>query len=94
MIELNEKIIWSHKEIGQNRFKKWLQQSRDWSLSRNRNFGTPIPIWKTDDGKETIVIGSIKELIELSNTNTNTNINININTNTNTDTDTKTKTKN
>lgn len=66
MIELNDKIIWSRPEIGQNRFKNWLEQTIDWALSRNRNFGTPIPLWQTDDGEETIVIGSIQELMELA----------------------------
>lgn len=67
MIELNDTISWAREEIGQNRFKKWLEQTRDWSLSRNRNFGTPIPIWQTEDGDETIVIGSIEELVKLGN---------------------------
>lgn len=66
MIELNDKIYWARPEIGQFRFKNWLEQTRDWSLSRNRNFGTPIPIWQTEDGEETIVIGSIQELVELA----------------------------
>lgn len=66
MVELNDKIHWSRPEIGQNRFKNWLEQTRDWSLSRNRNFGTPIPVWQTEDGDETIVIGSIQELVDLA----------------------------
>jgi valyl-tRNA synthetase len=66
MIELNDKIYWAREEIGQKKFKNWLEQTRDWSLSRNRNFGTPIPIWQTEDGEETIVIGSIQELVELA----------------------------
>lgn len=67
MIELNDKIVWAREEIGQHRFKNWLEQTRDWSLSRNRNFGTPIPIWQTEDETESIVIGSIAELVELAN---------------------------
>lgn len=66
MLELNEKISWSRPEIGQNRFKNWLEHTIDWGLSRNRNFGTPIPLWQTADGEETIVIGSIQELVDLA----------------------------
>ena len=66
MIELNDKIIWAREEIGQKKFQNWLSQTRDWSLSRNRNFGTPIPIWQTDDMTETIVVGSIEELMKLA----------------------------
>lgn len=66
MIELNEKIKWSKKEIGENRFKKWLTQAKDWSISRNRYFGTPIPVWRSDDKSETIVIRSIDELTKLA----------------------------
>lgn len=67
MIELNSKINWSKKEIGTHRFNNWLEQVRDWSISRNRFFGTPIPVWTSEDGSESIVIGSVDELMKLAN---------------------------
>lgn len=66
MIELNKTIKWSKPEIGENKFHNWLEQTRDWCLTRNRTFGTPIPIWESEDGQESIVIGSIQELKDLS----------------------------
>lgn len=66
MVELNDTINWSKEEIGKNRFKKWLEQAKDWCISRNRFFGTPIPVWKSDDGSESIVISSIEQLERLA----------------------------
>ena len=64
MVELNKTINWSKPEIGKNRFGNWLEQAKDWCISRNRYFGTPIPIWESTDGNEKLVIGSIDELVD------------------------------
>ena len=62
MMALNEGIVWKPEATGTGRFGKWLENIQDWNLSRSRYWGTPLPIWRTDDGKEEICIGSIKEL--------------------------------
>ena len=62
MMELNEQIIWKPEATGTGRFGKWLENIQDWNLSRSRYWGTPLPIWRTEDGKEEICIGSAKEL--------------------------------
>lgn len=64
MIELNNTINWKPQSIGQGRFTKWLENLQDWNLSRSRYWGTPLPIWRTEDGTEEKCIGSIKELLE------------------------------
>lgn len=61
LIENNQKIRWVPEHIKDGRFGKWLENARDWAISRNRYWGTPIPIWRSDDG-EILVIGSIAEL--------------------------------
>jgi len=62
MIELNKTINWKPESTGTGRFGKWLENLNDWNLSRSRYWGTPLPIWRTDDGQEEICIGSIEEL--------------------------------
>ena len=64
LIELNNSIHWHHESIGIGRFKNWLENIVDWNVSRNRFWGTAIPIWMTKDCKEIKVIGSIEELLQ------------------------------
>jgi isoleucyl-tRNA synthetase len=62
MIELNKTINWKPESTGSGRFGKWLENLQDWNLSRSRYWGTPLPIWRTEDKLEEICIGSAKEL--------------------------------
>ena len=62
MYDLNKNINWKPKSTGEGRFGNWLENANDWNLSRSRFWGIPLPIWRTDDGKEVICIGSIEEL--------------------------------
>ncbi|WP_298551105.1 isoleucine--tRNA ligase [uncultured Parabacteroides sp.] len=62
MIELNNTINWKPQSTGTGRFGKWLENLQDWNLSRSRYWGTPLPIWRTEDGAEEICIGSVEEL--------------------------------
>ncbi len=62
MIELNHTINWKPEATGSGRFGNWLENIVDWNLSRSRYWGTPLPIWRTEDGKEEKCIGSVKEL--------------------------------
>ena len=62
LIELNKTITWRPESTGSGRFGKWLENLQDWNLSRSRFWGTPLPIWRTEDGSEEICIGSAKEL--------------------------------
>lgn len=62
MFELNKEINWKPKATGEGRFGNWLANANDWNLSRSRYWGIPLPIWRTEDGKEEIIIGSIEEL--------------------------------
>ncbi len=68
MIELNNTINWKPKSTGTGRFGNWLENLVDWNLSRSRFWGTPLPIWRTEDGSEEICIGSAEELINEINT--------------------------
>lgn len=62
MVELNKTINWKPESTGTGRFGNWLENLVDWNLSRSRFWGTPLPIWRTKDGKEEICIGSVDEL--------------------------------
>ncbi len=63
MVELNKTIQWKPASTGEGRFGNWLENMVDWNLSRSRFWGTPLPIWRTEDEKEEKCIGSIKELL-------------------------------
>ncbi|MBU2995698.1 isoleucine--tRNA ligase [Cellulophaga baltica] len=62
MFALNQTINWKPKATGEGRFGNWLANANDWNLSRSRYWGIPLPIWRTEDGKEEIMIGSVSEL--------------------------------
>lgn len=62
MHQLNEKINWKPKATGEGRFGNWLANANDWNLSRSRYWGIPLPLWRTEDGKEEKIIGSVEEL--------------------------------
>ena len=64
MMALNNTINWQPESTGTGRFGKWLENLNDWNLSRSRYWGTPLPIWRTEDGQEEICIGSIAELMQ------------------------------
>jgi isoleucyl-tRNA synthetase len=64
MFELNQTINWKPKSTGEGRFGNWLANANDWNLSRSRYWGIPLPIWRTEEGKEEKLIGSIAELKE------------------------------
>jgi isoleucyl-tRNA synthetase len=62
MMELNNTIQWKPQSTGTGRFGKWLENLNDWNLSRSRYWGTPLPIWRTEDGSEELCVGSVAEL--------------------------------
>lgn len=64
MFQLNQQINWKPKSTGEGRFGNWLQNANDWNLSRSRFWGIPLPIWRTEDAQEEIIIGSVQELKE------------------------------
>ncbi|MDK7675465.1 isoleucine--tRNA ligase [Weeksella virosa] len=64
MVELNKEINWKPKATGEGRFGNWLENVNDWNLSRSRYWGIPLPVWRTEDGEEEIIIGSVEELVQ------------------------------
>jgi len=62
MFQLNQSINWKPKSTGEGRFGNWLANANDWNLSRSRYWGIPLPIWRSEDGREEKIIGSIEEL--------------------------------
>ena len=63
MVANNNKINWKPKSTGEGRFGNWLANANDWNLSRSRFWGIPLPIWRTEDGKESTIVGSVEELV-------------------------------
>ena len=64
MFDLNDTINWKPKATGEGRFGNWLKNANDWNLSRSRYWGIPLPIWRTEDGTEEVLIGSVEELYD------------------------------
>ncbi|AJH13376.1 isoleucyl-tRNA synthetase [Myroides profundi] len=63
MFELNEEVNWKPKATGEGRFGNWIKNANDWNLSRSRFWGIPLPIWRSEDKTEELVVGSVEELM-------------------------------
>jgi isoleucyl-tRNA synthetase len=66
LVANNQKTEWVPDFVKEKRFHNWLVGARDWAISRNRFWGTPIPIWRSDDWEEVVCVGSVEELAQLS----------------------------
>jgi isoleucyl-tRNA synthetase len=66
LVELNKTINWNPESTGTGRFGNWLENLVDWNLSRSRYWGTPLPIWRSEDGRDEVCIGSVAELVSMS----------------------------
>eukprot|EP00891_Asterochloris_glomerata_P009063 jgi/Astpho2/9063/e_gw1.00133.6.1_t len=66
LIANNEQTYWVPAYVREKRFKNWLAEARDWAVSRSRFWGTPLPVWMSDDGEEMVIVGSVAELEELT----------------------------
>ena len=64
LVANNQRTTWVPEHLRDGRFGKWLENARDWAISRNRYWGTPLPIWKSEDGSEVVCIGSVEELAQ------------------------------
>lgn len=64
LVNLNKEINWKPKATGEGRFANWLENVNDWNLSRSRYWGIPLPIWRTEDLREELAIGSVEELMQ------------------------------